>query len=397
MEELELELEMLRLVNAATDEGPATRVQLAIEELLGASKEAQPHRDLVGQAPAVKHEQVDWGVHVPQARAQRARNAQTSDTPQKIFREYGDSARSSFALSDVTRSAQTSMDAQDASTPSAASVCSEASGTSVHGAESAADRHSATPTNGSSRKKGSPAYPLRSGAALCQYYMKTGKCSYGSRCKFSHPPREQKLLTALNRRDCFDFVHTGECAYGATCKYNHPAERLDPPRLTAAGAAAADDLVLGGVISPRHSEMLRLDGQRFVSSGQIPSLPNIRQDDDVWREFEEFQRFREMRQRLERGASDRLIRERDIFLSSGSTRACSDPRVPGGEEHSSLFSRPVLASRSIDLGAFQSATTVVQSGSTESYYCFGAPFGLDVSVSESTSPYSQYGLFGQQK
>uniref|UniRef100_A0A7S3EHM0 C3H1-type domain-containing protein n=1 Tax=Rhodosorus marinus TaxID=101924 RepID=A0A7S3EHM0_9RHOD len=65
-------------------------------------------------------------------------------------------------------------------------------------------------------------YPLRPGFADCQYYLKTGKCTYGARCKFNHPVRDERLVTALNRRDCFDFVQTGKCPYGRSCKYNHP-------------------------------------------------------------------------------------------------------------------------------------------------------------------------------
>lgn len=65
-------------------------------------------------------------------------------------------------------------------------------------------------------------YPIRNGAADCQYYLKTGKCNYGSRCKFNHPFRDESLVNALNRRDCFDFVQRGTCPYGRSCKYNHP-------------------------------------------------------------------------------------------------------------------------------------------------------------------------------
>lgn len=64
--------------------------------------------------------------------------------------------------------------------------------------------------------------PVRTGAPDCQYYLKTGKCNYGSRCKFNHPHRDENLVNALNRRDCFDYVQTGTCPYGRSCKYNHP-------------------------------------------------------------------------------------------------------------------------------------------------------------------------------
>lgn len=65
-------------------------------------------------------------------------------------------------------------------------------------------------------------YPVRSNAADCQYYLKTGKCNYGARCKFNHPFRDENLVNAINRRDCFDFVQRGVCPYGNSCKYNHP-------------------------------------------------------------------------------------------------------------------------------------------------------------------------------
>jgi len=68
-------------------------------------------------------------------------------------------------------------------------------------------------------------YPLRKGVQDCQYYLKTGKCNYQSRCKFNHPTRDEKLVSALNRRDCFDFVRTGKCPY-KNCKYNHPDTTL---------------------------------------------------------------------------------------------------------------------------------------------------------------------------
>lgn len=70
-------------------------------------------------------------------------------------------------------------------------------------------------------------YPVRHGAADCQYYLKTGKCNYGSRCKFNHPFRDESLVNALNRRDCFDFVQKGTCPYGKNCKYNHPSSSED--------------------------------------------------------------------------------------------------------------------------------------------------------------------------
>ncbi|KAK4532969.1 hypothetical protein CCYA_CCYA14G3826 [Cyanidiococcus yangmingshanensis] len=65
-------------------------------------------------------------------------------------------------------------------------------------------------------------YPCREGAPDCLHYLKTGRCQFGARCKFNHPPRDARLIDSLNRRDCFDWVMTGSCPYGTSCKYNHP-------------------------------------------------------------------------------------------------------------------------------------------------------------------------------
>ncbi|EEF33724.1 conserved hypothetical protein [Ricinus communis] len=82
-------------------------------------------------------------------------------------------------------------------------------------------------------------YPQRPGHAECDYYMKTGECKFGERCRFHHPidrsaptatqAQQQAVkltLAGLPRREgavhCPYYMKTGTCKYGATCKFDHP-------------------------------------------------------------------------------------------------------------------------------------------------------------------------------
>ncbi|KAL0561303.1 hypothetical protein IC582_001725 [Cucumis melo] len=84
---------------------------------------------------------------------------------------------------------------------------------------------------------GSSIYPQRPGQIECDYYMKTGDCKFGERCKFHHPidrsaPKQGALhnvkltLAGLPRREeaiiCPYYLKTGTCKYGTTCKFDHP-------------------------------------------------------------------------------------------------------------------------------------------------------------------------------
>ncbi|CAN4096942.1 unnamed protein product [Withania somnifera] len=86
-----------------------------------------------------------------------------------------------------------------------------------------------------------PVYPQRPGQIECDFYMKTGECKYGERCKFHHPldrsaplvsangvqqPNVKLTLAGLPRREgavhCPYYMKTGMCKYGATCRFDHP-------------------------------------------------------------------------------------------------------------------------------------------------------------------------------
>ncbi|KAL5176767.1 Zinc finger CCCH domain-containing protein 37 [Glycine soja] len=80
-------------------------------------------------------------------------------------------------------------------------------------------------------------YPQRPGQIECDFYMKTGECKFGERCKYHHPidrsaPSLSKQATVkltpagLPRREgaviCPYYLKTGTCKFGATCKFDHP-------------------------------------------------------------------------------------------------------------------------------------------------------------------------------
>ncbi|XP_072981539.1 zinc finger CCCH domain-containing protein 8 [Typha angustifolia] len=84
-------------------------------------------------------------------------------------------------------------------------------------------------------------YPQRPGEIECDYYMKTGQCKFGERCRFHHPidrsapisnatqtvEQNVKLtLAGLPRREgatvCSYYMKTGTCRYGASCRFDHP-------------------------------------------------------------------------------------------------------------------------------------------------------------------------------
>ncbi|XP_042476813.1 zinc finger CCCH domain-containing protein 32-like isoform X2 [Macadamia integrifolia] len=76
-------------------------------------------------------------------------------------------------------------------------------------------------------------YPERPGEPECVYYMRTGSCGYGSRCRFNHPRDRSTVLRSVRpgggdypervgHPACQYYLKTGTCKFGASCKYHHP-------------------------------------------------------------------------------------------------------------------------------------------------------------------------------
>ncbi|XP_061349753.1 zinc finger CCCH domain-containing protein 32-like isoform X2 [Gastrolobium bilobum] len=79
---------------------------------------------------------------------------------------------------------------------------------------------------------GGESYPERPGVPNCVYYMRTGFCGYGGRCRYNHP-RDRAAVAAAVRATgdypervgepaCQYYLKTGTCKFGASCKFHHP-------------------------------------------------------------------------------------------------------------------------------------------------------------------------------
>ncbi|XP_073140789.1 zinc finger CCCH domain-containing protein 32 [Henckelia pumila] len=71
-------------------------------------------------------------------------------------------------------------------------------------------------------------YPDRPGQADCAYYMRTGSCGYGAKCRFHHP-RDRgsdfgvgEFPERVGEPACQYYLRTGTCKFGVSCKFNHP-------------------------------------------------------------------------------------------------------------------------------------------------------------------------------
>ncbi|XVF62627.1 hypothetical protein PTKIN_Ptkin09bG0023700 [Pterospermum kingtungense] len=77
-------------------------------------------------------------------------------------------------------------------------------------------------------------YPERAGQPVCQYFMRTGTCKFGASCKYHHPKQGGGSVSPVplnyygyplrpGERECSYYVKTGQCKFGLTCKFHHPA------------------------------------------------------------------------------------------------------------------------------------------------------------------------------
>ncbi|XP_062207550.1 LOW QUALITY PROTEIN: zinc finger CCCH domain-containing protein 5-like [Phragmites australis] len=92
-------------------------------------------------------------------------------------------------------------------------------------------RDRAAAVHGVGRTTSTVEYPERPGQPLCEYYVKNGTCKFGSNCKYDHPKEGGFAPVVLNssgyplrsgEKECSYYIKTGHCKFGATCKFHHP-------------------------------------------------------------------------------------------------------------------------------------------------------------------------------
>ncbi|XP_062207561.1 zinc finger CCCH domain-containing protein 6-like isoform X1 [Phragmites australis] len=75
-------------------------------------------------------------------------------------------------------------------------------------------------------------FPERLGQPVCEYYLKTGSCKFGSNCKYHHPKQDGSVQSVVlnnngfplrpGEKECSYYMKTGHCKFGPTCKFHHP-------------------------------------------------------------------------------------------------------------------------------------------------------------------------------
>jgi len=68
--------------------------------------------------------------------------------------------------------------------------------------------------------------PLNPGAPDCQFFLKTGNCSFGMKCRYNHPAEKVGSMLVQpedksDRMPCLYFMKTGNCRYGQACRFKH--------------------------------------------------------------------------------------------------------------------------------------------------------------------------------
>jgi hypothetical protein len=80
--------------------------------------------------------------------------------------------------------------------------------------------------------------PIRPGMPDCTFFMRSGLCKFGEKCRYNHPPEKAaipptgmvngKYPIRPNKPVCQYWTSTGDCKFGKECTFNHPPEKCNP-------------------------------------------------------------------------------------------------------------------------------------------------------------------------
>jgi hypothetical protein len=81
-------------------------------------------------------------------------------------------------------------------------------------------------------------HPVRPGMPDCSFFVSSGLCKFGEKCKYNHPPEKAaipptgmvngKYPIRPNKPVCQYWTSTGDCKFGEECSFNHPPEKCNP-------------------------------------------------------------------------------------------------------------------------------------------------------------------------
>ncbi|WCJ23527.1 Zinc finger CCCH domain-containing protein 34 [Euphorbia peplus] len=125
------------------------------------------------------------------------------------------------------------------------------------------------------QRTGTGEFPERVGQPVCQYYMRTGTCKFGASCKYHHPKQGGGSVSPVSlnfygyplrpgEKECTYYVKTGQCKFGATCKFHHP----QPANLQIPAQSPAPQ------VAPLPASV---PAQAMYPAVQSPSLPSSQQ------------------------------------------------------------------------------------------------------------------------
>lgn len=124
-------------------------------------------------------------------------------------------------------------------------------GEEQHGSENTTA--SSTAVTVTRRGKRGGGLPLRPGKQDCEFFLRTGHCSFGRSCRFNHDPNKtgSRTLNSIGLpvydgvANCNHFVNNGSCNFGWTCKFSHPGWAVTMAGRSSLGGVAMQQPAVG--------------------------------------------------------------------------------------------------------------------------------------------------------